>query len=210
MATTSDLAGRLDFIRSAERLKDVLRSGHTSSGRPESTAEHTWRLCLIAMTLQDLLQPLDFERVLKLCIVHDLGEAISGDIPATVQATTVNKSERERRDLLLLTESLPRHVQASFLELWAEYEAGETSEARVVKALDKIETIIQHNQGANPPDFDYEFNISYGSKYASVHPVIAALRALVDEETHQNAVKANRQPSDAEHLAQADPLRQAL
>lgn len=197
MNTSSDLVGRLEFIREAERLKNVLRSGHTSSGRPESTAEHTWRLCLLAITFQDLLAPLNFERVLKLCIVHDLGEAISGDIPATMQALDADKSEVERRDLILLSNTLPSHVQTSLLALWEEYEAAATPEAKVVKALDKIETIIQHNQGANPPDFDYEFNIQYGSKYASVHPVIAELRALVDEDTRQNALKATRPLSDA-------------
>lgn len=197
MYASSDLVGRLEFIREAERLKNVLRSGHTSSGRPESTAEHTWRLCLLAITFQDLLAPLNFERVLKLCIVHDLGEAISGDIPATMQALDADKSENERRDLILLSNSLPSHVQTNLLALWEEYEAAATSEAKVVKALDKIETITQHNQGANPPDFDYEFNIQYGSKYTSVHPVIAELRALVDEDTRQKALKAARPLSDA-------------
>jgi putative hydrolase of HD superfamily len=92
----------------------------------------------------------------------------------------VNKSENERRDLLLLTAPLPRAVKASLLEFWAEYDAATTPEAKAVQALDDIETIIQHSQGANPPDFDYGFNISYGSQYASVHPVIAKPRALVD------------------------------
>jgi len=197
MYASSDLVGRLEFIREAERLKNVLRSSHTSSGRPESTAEHTWRLCLLAITFQDLLAPLNFERVLKLCIVHDLGEAISGDIPATMQAIDADKSEGERRDLILLSNALPSHVQTDLLALWEEYEAAATPEAKVVKALDKIETIIQHNQGANPPDFDYEFNIQYGNKYTSVHPVIAELRSLVDEDTRQNALKATRPLSDA-------------
>ncbi|MFY9510890.1 MAG: HD domain-containing protein [Rubrivivax sp.] len=180
----SDLLGRLAFIHEAERLKNVLRSGHSSAGRPESTAEHSWRLCLLAMSLQDLLGPLDFERVLKLCVVHDLGEALGGDVPATAQATAADdKSQRERRDLATLAQTLPAPLQASLLALWDEYEHAATPEARVVKALDKIETIIQHNQGANPADFDYAFNLQYGQKYAAVHPVIAELRALVDAQT---------------------------
>lgn len=63
-----------------ESFKNVMRSAHTSSGRRESTAEHSWRLCLLAMTLEDILGPLDFERMLKLCVIHDLGEAINGDV----------------------------------------------------------------------------------------------------------------------------------
>jgi putative hydrolase of HD superfamily len=182
-----DLAGRLAFIHEAERLKDTLRSAHSSSGRRESTAEHTWRLCLLAMTMQDLLGPLDFERVLKLCVVHDLGEAISGDVPATMQTSGPDKSERERRDLIELSKTLPAALQAELLALWEEYEHAASFEARVVKALDKIETIVQHNQGANPPGFDHTFNLGYGRQQAGVHPAIAALRELVDEQTRRNA-----------------------
>lgn len=184
------IEARLSFIQEAERLKCVLRSAHTSSGRHESTAEHSWRLCLLAMSLQDLLGPLDFERLLKLCIVHDLGEAIHGDVPAVEQDGSGDKSAQERLDLLELTRMLPSVLQAEFLALWEEYEFATTREARIVKALDKIETIIQHNQGANPAGFDYAFNLQYGRHYADEHPVVAALRALVDLDTVENMRRA--------------------
>jgi putative hydrolase of HD superfamily len=64
-----ELQGCLDFLRECERMKNVLRSGHTSTGRPESTAEHTWRLCLMAMLFERELQGLDFGKLLKLCVV---------------------------------------------------------------------------------------------------------------------------------------------
>lgn len=184
--TNSEILTRLSFIREAERLKNVLRSAHTSSGRRESTAEHSWRLCLLVMSLQDLLGPLDVERMLKLCVVHDLGEAIHGDVPATEQDARDDKSAQERRDLLELTRMLSPALQAEFLALWDEYECASTREARIVKALDKIETIIQHNQGANPAGFDYAFNLQYGLRLADEHPVVAALRALVDRDTAEN------------------------
>jgi putative hydrolases of HD superfamily len=189
------LSGRLAFVQEAERLKQVLRSATTSGGRHESTAEHSWRLCLLAMTLQDLLGPLDFERVLKLCVVHDLGEALSGDVPATAQIDAALKSDQERRDLHLLTRSLPDGQRQALLALWEDYEGAGSPEARVVKALDKIETIIQHNQGANPPDFDYRFNLGYGRRYADVHPVVAALRALVDADTRRHAEAERAAPA---------------
>jgi putative hydrolases of HD superfamily len=184
---TPDIQARLRFIQAAERLKTVLRSGHTSTGRPESTAEHSWRLSLLALTFQDLLQPLNIERVLNLCLIHDLGEAISGDVPAIQQTTTTPKAAQERQDFIQLCAPLPPALQAEFLALWDEYEAAQTREARIVKALDKIETIIQHNQGANPPDFDYGFNLDYGRHYADIHPVIANLRQLVDSDTARHA-----------------------
>ena len=181
-----DLRGRLAFIKEAERLKSVLRSAHTSTGRQESTAEHTWRLCMLAMVLQDILGPLDFERVLKLCVIHDLGEALKGDVPAVLQTDSVQKSSQERQDLLKLMVTLPAALQADFLSVWEDYEYAKTREARIVKALDKIETIIQHNQGMNPVDFNYEFNLQYGVKYTNEHPVIIEIRAIVDGETRLN------------------------
>jgi putative hydrolase of HD superfamily len=182
-----DLADRLRFIQSAERMKNVLRSAYTSEGRRESTPEHTWRLCLLAMVLRDHLPQLDFERVLKMCVVHDLGEALHGDVPAVDQAAPGAKAADERKDLLTLMQPLPVHVQAEFLALWDEYEAAATPEAQAVKALDKLETIIQHNQGANPPDFDYAFNLAYGQKHTATHPLFAQLRAMVDVQTQARA-----------------------
>ena len=75
-----DLTGIVDFLRAAERLKATPRSGYTSAGRPESVAEHTWRLCLMALVLAPEFPDADFAKLVKICIVHDLGEAIGGDV----------------------------------------------------------------------------------------------------------------------------------
>ncbi len=181
------LEQQLVFIREAERLKNVLRSGHTSQGRRESTAEHSWRLCLMVLVFARELEGLDLGRLLQICIVHDLGEAIGGDIPAVEQHALADKSAAERRDLLQLLAPLPQAQQQVFLELWDEYEQARTPEARAAKALDKLETIIQHNQGQNPPDFDYQFNLEYGRRYTSAEPLFAQLRERVDADTRRRA-----------------------
>jgi putative hydrolase of HD superfamily len=183
----NDTVARLSFIREAERLKNVLRSAHTSSGRHESTAEHSWRLCLLALVFEDRLPELDFARLLKICVLHDLGEAIGGDIPAVAQSGVPDKAGQERQDLLQLMQPLAPGLQREFLALWDEYEHAASPEARAAKALDKLETIIQHNQGANPPDFDYTFNLGYGRQYTQDHPLFAEIRALVDDDTRQRA-----------------------
>lgn len=183
----TELAGTLDFLRAAERLKDTPRSGYTSAGSRESVAAHTWRLCLMAVVFEKEFPGLDLARLLKICIVHDLGEAIGGDIPAPVQAAVGDKSEQERRDLLTLLEPLPASVQAEIVGLWDEYEAAASPEARIAKALDKLETILQHNQGLNPAHFDYRFNLGYGRQYTAGDPIIEALRALLDQETEARA-----------------------
>jgi len=181
------LPGALEFLREAERLKSTLRSGFTSVGRPESVAEHTWRLCLMALVFADEFGDIDALRLIKLCIVHDLGEALSGDIPAVMQTEDSGKSVRERADLAVLTRSLDPAKRAEILSLWEEYEAAASPEAVLAKGLDKLETILQHNQGKNPADFDYAFNLGYGQRQTSAHPLLAEIRALLDEETKTRA-----------------------
>ncbi|MGO4526193.1 HD domain-containing protein [Microvirga sp. 2MCAF35] len=185
------ILGALEFLREAERLKSTLRSGYTSTGRPESTAEHTWRLCLMALVLSDEFERIDLLRLIKLCIVHDLGEALSGDIPAVLQTEGSGKSAQERADLEILTKSLHPDKRAEILALWEEYEAASSPEAILAKGLDKLETILQHNQGRNPADFDYAFNLGYGQKQTSAHPVLARIRTILDEETRARAEASN-------------------
>lgn len=191
----NDLLVRISFIKEVERLKNVLRSAYTSQGRQESTAEHTWRLCLMAIVFADQMEAVDVLKVLKLCVIHDLGEAIHGDIPAIHQNQNPDKTKTEREDLQFLTKSLPISLRDEILSLWEEYESGQTPEARSVKALDKLETIIQHNQGSNPEDFDYAFNLHYGKKYTDATSFFKKLRMLVDEETRHHALKSNQLPN---------------
>jgi putative hydrolase of HD superfamily len=185
-----NIKGRLAFLQEAEQLKSVLRSAHTSTGRAESTAEHTWRLCLMAMTFEDKLTGMDMLKILKMCLIHDLGEAIHGDIPAIEKNQHPDKSAQEKADLLHLTRSLEEPLKAGILALWQEYEDAASPEAKAVKALDKLETILQHNQGINPPDFDYGFNLTYGQKHTNAEPLFALMRSIIDEGTHQKLAES--------------------
>ncbi|WP_051261582.1 HD domain-containing protein [Desulfovibrio inopinatus] len=172
----------LDFLRRAEALKSTLRTTWTQSGRQESTAEHSWRLCLFAMLISKAYPDLDALKILQLCIVHDLGEAIHGDIPAPEQ--TGPKDEQEREDLKDLVRPLPEEQRHELLCLWEEYEYAQSPEARLVKALDKLETLLQHVQGTNPSrSVDYIFNLGYGVRYTELDEFIKELRSAVDRET---------------------------
>ena len=169
----------LQFIREAERLKNVLRTAYTSEGRHESTAEHSWRLALLAGERPELVM----QEVVLMCLIHDLGEAFDGDVPAIAQTAPGVKAASELAAMERLTRLLPPEAGATIREIWEEYEACQTPEARWVKALDKAETIIQHNQGANPAGFDYAFNLTYGSEYFDDGALLSDLRLLIDEET---------------------------
>ena len=187
---TDDILGTLEFLREAERLKNVYRTSWTTDGSQESTASHTWRLCLSALVFAKHFPELNTERLLKICIVHDLGEAIGGDIPAIYQDANAPKADQERADLITLLQPLADDMQAEIIALWDEYEAAMTLEAKVAKALDKLETLMQHNQGKNPPGFDYEFNLGYGRDQTDRVPLLAEIRKLIDEETAKNLAKS--------------------
>ncbi|MGB1012118.1 MAG: HD domain-containing protein [Thiolinea sp.] len=184
-ADEQQLSGMLDFLRGAEELKNTLRSAHTSNGRQESTAEHTWRLCLMVMLFEKQYPHIDTLKLLKICIIHDLGEAVCGDVPAIDQVEGSDKGVEERKGFQQLLSPLAAEQQHEFLALWDEYENVASPEASLAKAFDKLETILQHTQGKNPPDFDYGFNLSYGKKYTDFDGMTAALRRLVDRDTQE-------------------------
>jgi putative hydrolase of HD superfamily len=179
------LEGIIAFLQAAEKLKDTLRSGITAQGRTESTAEHSWRLCLMAMLFDRELGEYDRLKLLKLCIVHDLGEAISGDVPATQQVPGDGRARQERADLVSLCAPLPSDLREEIVALWDEYSAAVSTEAIFAKGFDKLETMLQHLIGKNAPDFDYRFNLGYGAKHTARHPLLKALRRLVDRETRE-------------------------
>ncbi|MDX2059466.1 MAG: HD domain-containing protein [Gemmatimonadales bacterium] len=193
--TPAELDGVLAFLRQAERLKTTSRSAHTSAGQVESVAEHSWRVGLMALVLRPAFPDVDLGRLLAICLVHDLGEAIGGDIPAPEQARRLaiepgGKGAQERRDLETLVATLPLDVRNTVLSLWDEYESATSPEARLAKALDKLETIMQHTQGDNPTGFDYRFNLGYGRQYTAGHPILEALRSTLDQETERRAREA--------------------
>jgi len=187
-----EIEGVLTFLRAAERLKTVMRSGWTSDGQQESVAEHTWRLCLMAMLLYGHTPGIDLARLLKMCLIHDLGEAIGGDVPAPAQKAGASKADQERSDLVQLIAPLPPALRQEIVDLWDEYEAAGSPEAKIAKGLDKLETILQHNQGKNPANFDYAFNLEYGLRYTAADPIMSALRQRLDEETAQLQKKSGR------------------
>jgi putative hydrolase of HD superfamily len=93
-----------------------------------------------------------------------------------------------------LTALLPANRRDEVVALWDEYAANVTPEAQLAKALDKLETILQHTQGANPSDFDHEFNLRYGRQFTERPPLVAAIRALLDQETARLAASSKSAP----------------
>ncbi|MBS6116922.1 MAG: HD domain-containing protein [Clostridiales bacterium] len=175
----------MDFIKAAEGLKSVTRTAWSSTGRRESTAEHSWRLALLAAVFLEEFSQLDKYKVILMALIHDMGEIYTGDISANSVFSSKEKEEAERRDIQEVFRMLPDRHRDFYISLWEEYESGVTPEARFVKAFDKGETILQHIQGKNPEGFDYKFNLSYGKKYFQGDEKLEEIREFLDEETKE-------------------------
>lgn len=180
---TDRIRSIFQFMKNAEQLKNTLRSAHTSEQRPESVAEHTWSICLLMMCFEDQLDDFDMLRLFKLIIIHDLGEAISGDIPATEQNPNEDKAELERTDFITLCAPLPDDLKSEMLVLWDEYDCAQTPEAIMAKGFDKIETMLQHLADSTTGNIDFPFNLTYGSARTDAHPLLKQIRDIVDEKT---------------------------
>ena len=136
----------LDALSVAERLKDTTRHCYTKNGRHESVAEHSWMMTLMAFFIKDEFPEVDMDKVIKMCIIHDLGESFTGDIP-TFDKTTSNE-QMEEELLYSWVNTLPKNCAAEMMALYDEMAKRETIEAKVYKAIDSLEALIQHNISA--------------------------------------------------------------
>jgi putative hydrolase of HD superfamily len=108
------IVGIFDFLRQSGDLKDTLRSAFTNAGAQESTAEHSWRLALLVIALEPYFDGLDTARMMKMAILHDLGEAVTGDVPAIHQSGDPEIRRMAERDAVaMLSKSLPDGVGGS-------------------------------------------------------------------------------------------------
>lgn len=173
----------LDILHIAERLKDAERHCTTTNGRRESVAEHSWRISLMAFLLEDVFPEADINKVIRMCLIHDLGECFTGDIP------TFLKTDQDRRteDELLndWVASLSEDVSVRMSELYKEMEAQQTIEAKIYKALDKLEALIQHNESpiSTWADNEYELNRTYAFDTVEFSPWLKELRQEILQDT---------------------------
>lgn len=170
----------LKILAAAEKLKCNTRHSDTSSGRRESVAEHSWRLALMAMLLEDEFPEVDMDRVIKMCLIHDLGEAFTGDI-ATFWKTDAD-ADREDRVFLNWVAEFPPVQRQLFEELIKEMTELKTMEAKLYKALDKMEAVIQHNEAdiASWLPLEYDLQLTYGAEEVQFSPYMIELKQYID------------------------------
>ena len=182
----------LNVMHVAERLKDAVRHGYSSGGRRESVAEHSWRITLMAYFLQDEFPDADMNKVMEMCLIHDLGECFTGDIPTFLK--TDADEAREEALLSFWVKSLPEPYATRMGDLYAEMEALETQESKIYKALDKMEAVLQHNEAPLSTWIprEYELNLTYGIDQAAFSPYLTALRQQMLQDTKQKIEESKK------------------
>ncbi len=154
----------IDFLKIIEKLKCNTRHSWTSCGRQESVAEHSYRLAVMAMLCADEYPDLDINKVVRMCLIHDFGEAVTGDVPAFLK--TDKDEENEENAVRRLFELLPDSMKEKFILLFEEMQALETNEAKLYKSLDNLEALLSHNEAdiSTWIPLEYRENLTYGQK----------------------------------------------
>ena len=173
----------LEILHVAEKLKDTPRHCTTTKGKTESVAEHSWRVSLMALFLRREFPDVDIDKVVSMCLIHDLGECFTGDIPTFVKTD----SDRQVEDSLLdqWIASLPAELSSDLRALYREMDAQETKEAKIYKALDKLEALIQHNESpiSTWSENEYELNKTYAFNTVEFSEWLTDLRKEILQDT---------------------------
>lgn len=182
----------LDFLHIAERLKCSKRHCWNPDGGRESVAEHCWRTALMADLLREEFPEVNMDRVISMCLHHDMGEAVTGDIP--VFQKTETDEAREETAIRALLAQLPEPQRERVQNLFAEMQRLQTPEARLYKALDKLEALISHNEAALDTwlPLEYDLQRTYGLEATACHPFLRALRQAVLQDTEDKIKEADR------------------
>ena len=173
----------LDALQIAERLKDATRHCYTKNGRRESVAEHSWMMTLMAYFMKDEFPEVDMDKVIRMCIIHDLGECFTGDVP-TFDKTKVHE-ENEEKLLYSWVRTLPENYANEMIALYEEMAERKTIESKIYKAIDGLEALIQHNISdlSTWIPKEYELNKTYADDKVAFSEYLTELREEIRKDT---------------------------
>ncbi|MBR6695937.1 MAG: HD domain-containing protein [Oscillospiraceae bacterium] len=173
----------LDALQIAERLKDATRHCYTKNGRHESVAEHSWMMTLMAYFMKDEFPEVDMDKVVQMCIIHDLGECFTGDIP-TFDKTKAHEQNEENL-LYSWVRTLPENYANEMIALYEEMAERKTIESKIYKAIDGLEALIQHNISdlSTWIPKEYELNKTYADDKVAFSEYLTELREEIRKDT---------------------------
>lgn len=175
----------IHFVGLLEKLKCNTRHSKTSTGREESVAEHSFMLAVMAYLVKEDFADVDINKVIVMCLLHDFGEAVTGDIPA-FEKTEADEGVEEAAIASLL-EELPDKQRKELQALFREMKEQQTKEARLYKGLDKMEAVLQHNMASIETwlPLEYDLQLTYGEKEVAYSPYLTALREKLNRDTRK-------------------------
>jgi len=196
--TEEKLEKIFEFLKIAEKLKSVLRYNKLTTGRKESAAEHCWRVALMVLLLhQELELKLDRESCLKMALVHDIAEAITGDIDAVLvaegKASKQEKDKLEQEATEKIKSTLPQETGEMIYNMWQEYQKGESQGARFVKAVDKLETLTQLVESGykiyDKPQFIANYADKAVDRFPALKPVLLEIKRRLKREFEKGNIE---------------------
>lgn len=142
----ADLEKCFEFILEVEKLKAVQRrTKPLGLERYENSAEHSWQVALLALALVKFAdQPVDVDKVLKMMILHELGEIDADDTFFFDESGRAAAKEKESLAVKRITDILPEQIGAEFYEIWNEFENGTSAEAKFARAIDRAMPVLQN------------------------------------------------------------------
>jgi putative hydrolase of HD superfamily len=152
----------IDFILELDKLKGVTRKVRPLGlDRYENSAEHSWQLALLAISLARYAEaPIDINRVIRMLLVHDVGEIDAGDVMVFAHVNWEERKAAERAAVMRIFGILPEDDCSGLLELWQEFEQGESAEARFAHAVDRAMPVLlnlaNHGQSWRENGISYE------------------------------------------------------
>lgn len=174
-----------------EKLKCNTRHSWTSSGRHESVAEHSWRLSMLSYFVKDEFPETDINKIILMCLCHDIGEAFTGDIPAFLK--TKEHENAEDNAVSQFVRSLPEPFREELTALFNEMNEMTTQEAKIYKALDKMEALVQHNEADITTwlPLEYDLNLTYGTEETAFSVYMKSLKQNLNNDSLQKIKEKN-------------------
>lgn len=141
---SNSMLQQLNFLREIDRLKSVIRqSPLLDQSRKENSAEHSWHLAMYALLLHDHAHsPVNLMRVIKMLLIHDIVEVDVGDTPIHSGASPQDQVLQEQQAAKRLFGLLPAAQGSELHDLWCEFEAASTDDAKFAKALDRVQPLL--------------------------------------------------------------------
>ena len=175
----------LDILNVAGRLKTTTRHCYTEADRKESVADHTFRMALMAMLMESEFPDADMNKVIRMCLIHDLGEVFTGDIPSFYKNS---QDEDVEEDVLFnWVDTFPEPEREQWFALYEEMNALESEEAKIYKAIDRLEAVISHDESdlATWLPLEFDLNLTYGNENVTFSKYLTELKSEIDKMTHK-------------------------